>query len=256
MSQDYENRIFNEDCLTGMARLPDGCVDMILCDLPYGTTQNKWDAVISFELLWEQYRRVVKKDGAIVLFAGQPFTSQLICSNRAMYRYNWVWRKTTATGFLNAKKQPLRNHEDICVFYRQQPAYNPQKTTGHARKVSTAAHKRNCAMTGNYREHNLTSYDSTERYPKTVLEFKTDKQHAALHPTQKPVALCEYLVRTYTSEGDLVLDSCMGSGTTAVACIRTGRQFVGFEKDKQYYDIAASRIAKAISGNPAPTCPS
>ena len=241
------NQIFNEDCLEGMKRIPDESVDMILCDLPYGTTQNKWDSVIPFANLWVQYSRIIKADGAIILTASQPFTSALVMSMPSYFKYSLVWHKTSPTGHLNAKKMPLRAHEDILVFYKNLPTYNPIKTTGHPCKVSTAAHKKNCIKTTNYGNFGLSSYDSTERYPTSVITFKSDKQKSSLHPTQKPVALFEYLINTYTNPGEVVLDNCMGSGTTAIACINTGRKYIGFEMDKNYFDAAQKRIAERLS---------
>lgn len=228
-----------------MKDIPDGSIDMILCDLPYGqTSRNKWDVVIPFEPLWEQYRRVVKDNGAIVLFANGMFTAELMSINKPMWRYNLIWEKTQPTGFLNAKKMPLRSHEDICVFYRGMPTYNPQKSTGHKRKVSKAEHKTNCKSTTDYGEHGLTTYDSTERYPRSVLKFAKDSQKSALHPTQKPVALLEYLIKTYTNPGETVLDNCMGSGSVGVACLNTDREFIGIELDRHYFGIANKRISK------------
>ena len=233
------------DCLKEMDELPEESIDMVLCDLPYGITQNKWDSVLPLDCLWEQYRRVVKKTGVVVLFGSGAFTVSLINSNPKIWRYNLVWRKTTPTGFLNANRQPLRAHEDICVFYWKQPTYNPQKTAGHKRKVSTAQHKRNSKKTTDYGEYSLCSYDSTERFPTSVLTFATDKQKSSKHPTQKPVALLEWLVKTYTNPGDTVLDNCMGSGSTGVACINTGRKFVGIEMDEGYYRCAIERCKEA-----------
>ena len=240
------NKIYNEDCIkeNGMCLIEDKSIDMILCDLPYGTTaRNKWDCIITFEHLWDQYERIIKDNGAIVLTAQTPFDKVLGCSNLKMLRYEWIWEKTSATGHLNAKKMPMKAHENILVFYKKLPTYNPQKTFGHERKVSKAEHKVNCVMTSNYNEHGLTTYDSTERYPRSVLKFPTDKQKEALHPTQKPVALFEYLIRTYTNEGNLVLDNCMGSGTTAIACINTNRNYIGFETEQRYIKIANTRIS-------------
>lgn len=257
-------QLYNGDCLELMKDIEDKSVDMILCDLPYGqTARNKWDVVIPFDLLWEQYNRIIKDNGAIVLFGNGMFTADLMKSNPKMWRYNLIWEKTTATGFLNAKRMPLRSHEDICVFYKRLPTYNPQKTTGHARKVSKAEHKVNCVKTTDYGEHGLTTYDSTERYPKsimkyeldeaelidTVVTFATDKQKEALHPTQKPVALCEYLIKTYTNEGDLVLDNCMGCGSTGVACLKTYRKFIGMEKEEGYYEVVSKRLEVANAIN-------
>lgn len=230
------------DCLELMKDIPDGSVDMILCDLPYQITRNEWDLMLPFESLWHQYCRIIKENGAIVLFSSGRFTSVLVNSNPAIWRYNLVWKKTTPTGFLNANRQPLRIHEDLCVFYKKQPTYNPQKTTGHKRKVSTSQHKRNSKKTTNYGQHELRSYDSTERFPVSVLEFATDKQKSALHPTQKPIALLEYLVKTYTNPGEVVIDNCMGSGGVGVACVNTGRRFIGMELDPGYFAVAEKRI--------------
>lgn len=238
------NKIYNQDCLIGMGYINDKSIDMILCDLPYGVTQNKWDIIIPFDLLWNQYQRIIKDNGAIVLTCNQPFTSMLLMSNRKLYRYSLVWKKTTPTGHLNAKRMPLRIHEDILVFYKKLPIYNPQKTTGHPRKVSKAEHKINCVKTTNYGEHGLTTYDSTERYPTSVLEFATDKQKEAIHPTQKPIALFEYLIKTYTNENDLILDNCIGSGTTAIAAMNTCRNYIGFEIDTDHFTKAKERIEK------------
>lgn len=221
-------------------------VDLILCDLPYGqTSRNKWDTVIPFEPLWKQYNRIIKDNGAIILFANGMFTADLMHSNKDMWKYNLIWEKTTVTGFLNAKKMPLRCHEDICVFYKKPPTYNPQKTTGHIRKVSKAEHKKNCINTTDYGEHGLTTYDSTERYPKSILNFATDKQKLALHPTQKPVALLEYIIKTYTNAGETILDNCMGSGSTGVAAKNTERKFIGIELEDTYFEIAENRILSA-----------
>jgi len=227
------------DCLERIKEVPDESVDMVLCDLPYGVTQNKWDVVIPFEPLWEHYLRVVKKNGAILLFGLPPFDKLLGCSNLDMLRYEWVWEKTNATGHLNAKKMPLKAHENILVFYDKLPTYNPVKTTGHVRKTSTRLDK-----SSNYgKQHKECSYDSTERYPRDVLKFPMDKQKSKLHPTQKPVALCEYLIKTYTNEGETVLDNCMGSGTTGVACKNLNRKFIGIEMDEKYFNIAKERLS-------------
>lgn len=236
------------DCIDIMRDLPSGCIDMVLCDLPYGCTRNSWDTAVPFGELWDAYGRVVKPDGAVVLFGSGMFTADLMASNRGMWRYNLVWNKTTPTGFLNAKRMPLRSHEDICVFYRRPPKYNPVMTKA-SRKVSSAASKRGSRAAASYGAYGRTGYDSDERYPTSVLEFATDKQREALHPTQKPVALLQLLVRMYTDEGDTVLDNCMGSGSTGVACIRTGRRFVGIELDDGYYAAATRRIgAEAAQG--------
>lgn len=237
------NKLILGDCLEKMTSIPSGSIDMILADLPYGqTARNDWDNQIDLPELWEQYNRVIKENGAIILFANGMFTAELMMSNKKIWRYNLVWEKTQPTGFLNARRMPLRSHEDICVFYKKLPTYNPQKTTGHERKVSSASSKRNCKKSLNYGEAGLSSYNSTERYPKSVLKFAKDIQHSALHPTQKPVALLEWLIRSYTQEGETVLDNCMGSGSTGVACLNTGRNFIGIESDKEYFETASRRI--------------
>lgn len=232
----------NGDCIELLNDVPDESVDLILCDLPYGTTCCKWDSVIPFKPLWSHYERIIKPNGAILLFGAQPFSSVLATSNLKLFRYEWIWEKTSSTGFLNAKKQPLRAHENVLVFYKAQPVYNPQKTKGHERKTA----KRKDIGSEHYgKQLKIPAYDSTERYPRSVQVFSSDKQRKGLHPTQKPVALCEYLIRTYTNVGDLVLDNCMGSGTTGVACINTNRNFIGIEMDADYFDIARNRIFEA-----------
>lgn len=240
------NKIYNEECLEGMKKIPDKTVDMILSDLPYGTTHNKWDSIIPLDRLWEQYNRVIKDNGAIILTAQTPFDKVLGVSNLSNLKYEWIWEKTSATGFLNAKKMPMKAHENILVFYKKTPTYNPQKTVGHTRKVSSAEHKINSVASTNYNKHGLTGYDSTERYPRSVQVFRSDKQKKALHPTQKPVALFEYLIKTYTNKNETVLDNCMGSGTTAIACINTNRNYIGFELDEGYYNMMNERIANHV----------
>lgn len=231
------------DCLDLMKAVPDASVDLILCDLPYGTTECAWDSVIPFEPLWEQYLRIAKPGAAIVLTAAQPFTARLLMSQPGLFRYEWIWEKGNATGFLNAKKQPLRAHESALVFYRSQPTYNPQMTTGHDRK--TASRKTvNSECYG--KALTLTNYDSTERYPRSVQFFSSDKQQANLHPTQKPVALMEYLIRTYTNPGMTVMDNTMGSGTTGVAAARCGCDFIGIELDQDHFETARQRIEDEI----------
>lgn len=223
------------DCLELMNQIPDGSVDMVLCDLPYGTTQNKWDAVIPFEALWAEYRRIRKPSAAIILTAAQPFTSALIMSNVEEFKYSWTWRKSKPTGHLNAKKQPMRNTEDVTVFYRHQCLYSPQGVRDTDVMVSRTNR-------GNYGECSKTTRQTVTGYPTTLLEFATEN---GTHPTQKPVALMEYLIRTYTHEGMIVLDNCFGSGTTGVACANTGRKFIGIEMDEKYFEIAKDRIDKA-----------
>lgn len=231
-------QLLQGDCLELMKSIPDASVDMILCDLPYGTTQNKWDSVIPLDLLWAQYNRICK--GAIVLTAGQPFTSLLVMSNLKMFKYVMAWDKTQVTGFLNSKKQPLRRHEDVAVFYSKQPTYNPQFTQGSAYSI-TRSHS-----TESYGEQSGNSTVSDgKRFPTSVINIPQVRVKDG-HPTQKPVALMEYLIRTYTNEGMTVLDNCMGSGTTGVACVNTGRKFIGMEMDAGYFEIAKDRIEKAM----------
>lgn len=231
---------YQGDCLELMKELPDNSVDMILADLPYETTKCKWDTLIPFEPLWEQYNRIAKINAAMVFTAAQPFTSRLIMSNINSFKYTWVWDKVKGTGFLNAKKQPLRNHEDVVVFYRKQCVYNPQMTKGHARKVSYRSKDLQTNVYGNMKNDNL--YDSTERYPRSIQVFSTDTQNSSLHPTQKPVSLFEYLIKTYTNEGDVVLDNVAGSGTTAIAAENTNRRWICMELEEEYYNIATKRI--------------
>ena len=225
------------DCVEGMKYIDDKSIDMILCDLPYGTTRNKWDSIIPLEPLWEQYKRIIKDNGAIVLTAQTPFDKVLGASNLDMLRYEWIWEKDNATGHLNAKKMPMKKHENILVFYKKLPQYNPQFTEGKPYVV-----KRGRKST-NYGD-DVEGYDGItksdgKRYPTSILRFNKE---TGLHPTQKPVALFEYLIKTYTNEGETVLDNCMGSGTTAVACINTNRNFIGIELDEGYFKIAKERI--------------
>lgn len=247
------------DCLELMKRIPNGSIDMVLSDLPYGATRCRWDTPINLQELWKQYRRVVKKNGAIVLFSAQPFTTELISSNKAMYRYEWIWRKTQPSGFMNAKKMPLRTHENIEIFYRKPPTYNPQMTHGHQRKTATAYGTRESDGSSCYgREERNYTYDSTDRYPVDVLQYSTGDKSKRLHPTQKPVDLLEYLVKTYTNPGETVLDNCMGAGSTGVACLNTGREFVGIELDPEYNkkmeEQARQLHEKALAGKWCCTC--
>ncbi|PZL70113.1 cytosine methyltransferase [Enterococcus plantarum] len=237
------NKIYNMDCLVGMQQIPDKSIDMILCDLQYGTTQCRWDIVIPFDELWKQYNRIIKDNGAIVLFGSEPFSSHLRLSNIKNYKYDWVWDKVKGTGFLNAKRQPMRNHEFVHVFYKKQCTYNPQKTTGHKLKQSYRSKNLQTDVYGEMQKD--YTYSSTERYPRSIQVFSTDTQNSSLHPTQKPVAWCEYLIKTYTNEGEVVFDGCSGSGTTAVAAINTNRKFICMEKEKEYFDKSVERIMKA-----------
>lgn len=238
------NVIYNEDGIAGMQRLPDKSIDMILCDPPYGTTHNRWDSVLPLDEMWTQYERVIKDNGAIVLFSQQPFTSTLVASNLKLFRYEWIWKKPTVTGFLNANRMPLRAHENILVFYKYLPIYHPQKwqSTPYIRKAHTSQD------TDNYGDYNpsTTVCNDGMRYPVDVVEVSCPRgKNSGHHPTQKPVKLLEYLINTYTDSGDIILDNCIGSGSTAVACINTGRNYIGFETDPTYYQTALQRTKAA-----------
>lgn len=234
------------DCLERMKEIPDGSVDMILCDLPYGTTQCAWDALIPFEPMWREYRRVLKKNGAVVLTSAQPFTTTLIASNMRDFRYDIVWDKINRnTGYVHAKKMPLRRHEHILVFYRALPTYNPQMSKGKPYVAKRSGKSPEVYGAGGLKPKD--GINEGERYPVSILPIKADvKTEMGLHPTQKPVALFEYLIKTYTNPGETVLDNCMGSGTTGVACVNTGRRFIGIERDEGYFDIAEKRITEAM----------
>ncbi|WP_336281143.1 site-specific DNA-methyltransferase [Cronobacter dublinensis] len=232
----------NADCFDVFPSIADGSVDLVLTDIPYGTTQCKWDSVLDLQMMWTHLYRIAKPSAAIILFSAQPFTSVLVASNLRDWRTEWVWEKGNATGFLNAKKQPLRAHENIEVFYRRQPTYNPQMTEGHERKTSKPKSV-NSECYG--KALNLTEYDSTKRYPRDVQFFSSDKQKGNFHPTQKPVSLMRYLIETYSNAGETVLDFTMGSGTTGVACMDTNRNFIGIEKDKEIYRVACTRMDTA-----------
>ena len=247
------DRIYNVDCLVGMKEIPDKSVDAIICDLPYGVLNSaseggSWDTIIPFESLWEQYNRIIKDKGAIVLFAQGMFTAKLMLSNEKMWRYNWVWNKCRATGFLNANRMPLRYHEDICVFYKSLPTYNPQMEALNGREPNHAQGN------GEHSDTNRCYGGFNRLYDRTI----PDKKHPGSiisipavhcgedqsHPTQKPIDLMRYLILTYTNKDDIVLDSCIGSGTTAVACIREHRHYIGYELDKGYYEQAIKRVER------------
>ena len=227
---DFINNVFEGDCLEIMKQLPDKSIDMVLCDLPYGTTQNKWDSVIPLGELWQQYRRIVKDDGAIVLTSQGMFTAELMVSNPKMFRYKWIWEKSKSTNFLNAKKQPLRKHEDVCVFYRKQPVYHPQMIDGEPYDKGIRKNQ----MSGSYGDFQPVHVHSDgKRYPTDIIYFKTaESEGKVFHPTQKPVELGRYFVRTYTNPGDIVLDNTSGSGSFLVAALLEGRNFVGIEKNE------------------------
>lgn len=241
-----QNKIYNEDCLEGMKRVPDGSVDCVICDLPYevlnrGNEKAQWDNIIPIEPLFKEYWRIAKPNAPIILFCQGMFTAQLMMAEPKTWRYNLIWQKDRPTGFLNAKKMPMRSHEDIAVFYRALPTFNPQMRQGvpsHSRGHYRGRANGN-ACYGNY--YNTETCSTTEKYPISVLHFDKEKQ-LDMHPTQKPVALIQYLIRTYSNENDTILDNCMGSGTTAIAAIREKRNFIGFELNKEYYDKTCERI--------------
>ena len=237
------NKIYNEDCLEGMKRIPDGSVDMILCDLPYGVTACKWDSIIPFEPLWEQYERVIKDNGAIVLFGQEPFSSYLRMSNIEKFKYDWYWEKERLTNIAQVKKRAGKTVETISVFYKKQCTYNPQMQKHEGKKRTNKVKNGKLGELVDGGTKRVNEYQDTGwRYPTQVLSFQRDILTSNLHPTQKPVALCEYLIKTYTNEGETVLDNCIGSGTTAVAAINTNRNYIGFELDKHYCDIANRAI--------------
>ena len=240
------NEIYNEDCLEGMKRIPDKSIDMILADLPYGTTNCKWDTIIPLEPLWEQYERIIKDNGAVVLTASQPFSSALVMSNPKLFRYEWVWDKKNPTNFAMAKKQPLKYHETILVFAKKQTEYYPIKWRGKPNhKQGLLKNDQQSEVYGKIKrtKDNLSGM----KYPRSIIEISKHSSQGGLHPTQKPVALFEYLVKTYTNEGDVVLDNCMGSGTTAIAAINTNRNFIGFEMDENYHKLANERIEQHLN---------
>lgn len=232
-------RLMKGDCLERMKEIESGSVDMVLTDMPYGTTQCKWDSVIDLEIMWFEVERIAKENAAIIFTAAQPFTSVLTCSNLKLFKYDLIWDKPAGTGFFNAKKMPLRNHESVLVFYKKLPVYNPQMTHGHERKTAT---KRDVNSECYGKAMKTTQYDSTSRYPRSIQRFSSDKQRINLHPTQKPVSLMEWLISSYTNKGDKVLDFCMGSGTTGVAAKNLNRSFIGIELDDSYFQISKDRI--------------
>ncbi len=243
--------LFNADCLEIMENvIPDGSVDLILCDLPYGTTACKWDSIIPFDKLWVSYRKLLKQDGVIVLTASQPFTTVLINSNIAGFRYSWIWNKGRGSNFQNAKYQPMKSHEDICVFSVPRTRYNPQFWFSTPYKVSKGKRAKSIeGLSGGSAatERAESISEDGRRYPLSIIDFTRDGDR--VHPTQKPVALMEYLIKTYTNEGMTVMDNCMGSGTTGVACKRLNRNFIGIEKDPGYFAIAEKRINETVAGS-------
>lgn len=235
-------QLLRGNCLELMKEIPDKSVDMILADLPYGVTACRWDEVIPFEKLWPEYERVCKSNGVIVLFGTEPFASAMRLSNKELYRYDWIWEKSKCSNFLSARKQPLKYHENILVFSKPKSIYNPQLSEGKPYKRDRTKEHFIIPTTKNTDNKTVTISDG-RRYPKTILRFKSEQHN--VHPTQKPVALLEYLIKTYTNEGDIVLDNCMGSGSTGVACVNLNRDFIGMELKQEYFNIAKERIHKA-----------
>lgn len=235
-------KLYKGNCLEVMKSLDDKSIDMIFTDLPFGTTQNDWDCMIPLSPLWEQYIRLIKDNGCIALFTQSPFDKILACSNLQMYRYEWIIEKTKATGHLNANKAPMKAHENLLIFYKKLPTYNPQKTEGHTAVHNYTKNTTDGTCYGKTKI-GISGGGSTERYPRDVISFKWDTQKSCLHPTQKPLALCEYFVKTYTNEGDTILDSCMGSNTTGLACKNLNRNFIGIEIEEKYFQIATNRVS-------------
>lgn len=237
-------RLINGDCLVEMENIPDKSVDIILCDLPYGTTKCTWDIVIPFDKLWEQYNRIIKDNGAIILFGQEPFSSLLRTSNISMYRYDIYWEKERLTNIMQVKRRPGKTIETISIFYKNQPTYNPQmiKYDGPIRSNKVKNGKLGKLVDDSNTKKVIEYNDTGYRYPTQLWKFKRDTLKSNLHPTQKPVALLEELIKTYSNEGDLVLDNCMGSGSTGIACLNTNRDFIGIEKDEKYFKIAIERI--------------
>ena len=236
------DKLLYGDCLELLNDVDDKSVDMILCDLPYGQTHNKWDSVIPLDKLWKQYKRVIKDNGCIALFGQGMFTADLMYSNKKWWKYNLIWDKVLTNGFLNANRMPLRSHEDIAIFYNKPPTYNPQKVLG---KKNHTKGKVKQNKNNNYGKHNFVD-NSDElgnmKHPKSILTFTRPHSSVMKHPTEKPVEVCEWLIKSYTNEGDVVLDNCMGSGTTGVACENTNRKFIGMELNKEYFEQAVNRI--------------
>lgn len=242
------NRTYFGDCLEVMKLIDDNSIDMVLCDLPYGTTRCRWDSVIDLQKLWSEYRRIIKANGAIVLTAQTPFDKVLGASNLEMLKYEWIWEKTQATGHLNAKKMPLKAHENILVFYKDLPTYNPQKTNGHKPINSYTKYVKTQNNTELYGEmkQEISGGGETDRYPRSVLLYSSDKQKSCLHPTQKPLALMEYLIATYSNEAETILDNCAGSGTTGLAAKNLNRNYIMIENDEVNYKICIERVGEKI----------
>jgi len=240
--------IYLGDCLEVMQDISDKSIDMILCDLPYGVTQNKKDVIIPFDKLWLQYERIIKDNGAILLFSQGTFFVDLVNSNRKLFRYDLIWDKQLTSGFLNAKRMPLRQHEIIAVFYKKSPTYNPQFTQGLPSHTKGSKYKTKDNVNNNYGYFRpLETVNTTNKYPTSIISIQKPHPSKAVHPTQKSTELLEYLIKTYTNENELVLDNCMGSGSTGVACINTNRKFIGIELDEKYFNIAKNRIENSLN---------
>lgn len=239
------NKIYNVDCLLGMKEITNNFVDLIICDLPYGVTKNSWDKIIPLDLLWKEYERILKSNGIILLFAQGLFYVKLIQSNIKMFKYDLVWNKEIPSGFLNSNKMPLRSHEQIAVFYNKKSTYNPQMSLGPPIHSIGKNNLNKIPNNKNYGKFKLKdSSGKTDKFPKSILNFHKIHPSKVIHPTQKPLELIEYLIKTYSNENEVVLDNCMGSGTTAIAALKTNRKFIGFEINKEYFDISIDRISK------------
>ena len=242
-------KLYQGDCLKLMKNIEDKSIDCIICDLPYGvTSKNKWDTIIPYEPLWKEYKRIIKDNGPIILFGQDKFTAKTMLSNEKMHRYNLIWNKVLTSGFLNAGRMPLREHEDIMIFYKKLPTYNPQFTEGKPLHGMGEKFKKVKNNNNNYNDFNSCNNPSanregdTKKYPKSILTFPRPASSKMLHPTEKPVGLLEYLIKTYSNENDVILDNCMGSGSTGVACLNTNRRFIGIELDEKYFNIAKDRL--------------
>ena len=242
-------KLYQGNCLEVMKNIEDKSIDCIICDLPYGvTSKNKWDTIIPYEPLWKEYKRIIKDNGPIILFGQDKFTAKTMLSNEKMHRYNLIWNKVLTSGFLNAGRMPLREHEDIMIFYKKLPTYNPQFTEGKPLHGMGEKFKKVKNNNNNYNDFNSCNNPSanregdTKKYPKSILTFPRPASSKMLHPTEKPIELLEYLIKTYSNENDVILDNCMGSGSTGVAALNTNRRFIGIELDENYFNIAKNRL--------------